>query len=228
LQKNASRILKNPNCLVPSEVQCLRTGKTINDSQVAKIVSGVESTPWRLADDTINWLVNYLYHERPAVVLEFGSGLSTVWLCEVLGRIHGPNGFRMLSVEQDTEELERTTRRLNGLGEFHACRVIHAPLMEARIADRPTFFYDLGGSSSDFAWLGKAEFVLVDGPFAPGPCREGTLSQACTYLRPGARFMMDDALREKELFTGVMWVKKGISVEGVLTLGEGIMIGSVP
>jgi hypothetical protein len=228
LQKHAAKILKNPNCLLRPDSPCFRTGKTINDSQVAEVLRSEESTPWRLTDDTINWLIDFLNWKRPQVVLEFGSGISTACLCLVLTRIHGSDGFRLLSVEQDAGELERTLGRMSKLEGFHSCRVIHAPLVQTLVAERYTFTYDLGMKSDDWAWLGKAEFILIDGPFAPGPCREGTLSQVRSHVKPGARFMMDDALRGKELLTGALWAQSGISVEGILTLGEGIMIGSVP
>jgi hypothetical protein len=228
LQKYAANVLKNPNCLTRPESSYFRTGETIHDSQVAEVLRREEATPWRLADDTINWLIDFLRHKQPRVVLEFGSGLSTACLCIALTRIHGSNGFRLLSVEQDTGELERTMGRMRELDGFYSCRVIHAPLVRTQVAERPTFIYDLEKSRDDLAWLGKAEFILIDGPYAPGPCREGTLSQVRPHVQPGASFMMDDALREKELLTGALWAQSGISVEGILTLGEGVMIGTVP
>jgi hypothetical protein len=228
LQEDARRVFNDPDCLVRPEQQCPRTGENIRDAQIAEMYRNTEPNPWRLADETMNWLVDFLYCKRPRVVLEFGSGLSTACLCVTLAKIHGPDGFRLLSVEQDMEELGRTLGRLDQYVGSHSCRVMHAPLMRAVVAERPTFFYDFIESSDDFSWMGKAEFVLIDGPFAPGPCREGTLSQVRPHLQSGADFMMDDALREKELFAGALWARSGIAVEGVLTIGEGIMIGHIP
>jgi hypothetical protein len=39
---------------------------------------------------------------------------------------------------------------------------------------------------------------------------------------------MDDALREKELVAGAEWARDGIRVEGVVTVGWGVMVGTVP
>jgi hypothetical protein len=79
-----------------------------------------------------------------------------------------------------------------------------------------------------FTWLGKAEFVLIDGPFSEGPCRYGTLPQMRAQLVSGVRFAMDDAFREKELLVGHLWAQEGIVINGVLTLGQGVMVGVVP
>ncbi len=106
---------------------------------------------------------------------------------------------------------------------------MHVPLTAARVEGRQTFFYDTDSMDSNhFAWLGKAELVFVDGPFAEGPCRYGTLTRVRRQLTPGARFIMDDALRGKELLAGAWWARENISVQGVLTLGQGMMLGSIP
>jgi len=129
---------------------------------------------------------------------------------------------------QDPREAERTRdglRRLDATS--FSCRVVCAPLIPAVVDGRATFFYDVRLCREHFAWLGKAEFVFIDGPFSEGPCRYGTLSRVREHLVPGARFVMDDALREKELAAGALWAREGIVVDGVLTLGEGIMVGSV-
>jgi hypothetical protein len=39
---------------------------------------------------------------------------------------------------------------------------------------------------------------------------------------------MDDAFRETELFAGTEWVRNGIVVDGVLAIGCGVMVGTIP
>jgi hypothetical protein len=76
--------------------------------------------------------------------------------------------------------------------------------------------------------LGAADLIFVDGPFADGPCRYGTLAQVRSYLAPGARLVLDDALRDKELLTAKLWAQDGVVVEGLITRGQGLMIGRIP
>jgi hypothetical protein len=83
-------------------------------------------------------------------------------------------------------------------------------------------------SHEHFLWLGKCDFVLIDGPYADGPSRYGTLPHVRDYLMPGARFCLDDALRPKEMLTGHLWAQEGIRVDGILTVGEGLLIGKIP
>jgi hypothetical protein len=227
LQRRATQVLGNANPLLPPE--SIRTGQCLRDSELATRLGGEGFGGWSPPVEEIDWLVDLLYQERPRVVLEFGSGRSTVCLCVILHRLHGADGFRLLSLDQDLENVARAANRLRGLDGRSSCRIVHVPLTPAVIDGKSTFFYDLDKLDSEhFAWLGKAEFVFVDGPFADGPCRYGTLPKVRAQLAPGARFAMDDALREKELVAGALWAQAGIAVEGVLTLGQGLLVGTVP
>jgi len=146
----------------------------------------------------------------------------------VLFRIHN-NAFRLLSIEQQPGEITKYSNIINQLDCSSCCRIVYAPLIATNVGGRTTKTYDLASVSSEhFRWLGKSDFVLIDGPYAEGPCRYGTLAQCRSFLQSGAVFVLDDALREKELFAALNWVKEGIFVEGIYTLGAGIMIGHVP
>jgi hypothetical protein len=227
LQRQAARVLGNADPLMLPSL--IRKGQCLRDSELAARLSGEDFGGWSPPVEEIDWLVDVLYQERPRLVLEFGGGRSTVCLCVILHRIHGTNGFRLLSLDQDPENVERATNRLHGLDGRSSCRIVHVPLTPTVVDGRSTFFYDLDKLDSEhFAWLGKAEFVFIDGPFANGPCRYGTLPKVRAQLTLGARFVMDDALREKELVAGALWAQEGIVVEGVLTLGQGLMVGTVP
>ena len=174
LQRQAAQVLGDANPLLPPSV--IRKGQCLRDGELATKLRGEDFGGWSPPVEEIDWLVDLLYKERPRVVLEFGSGRSTVCLCVILHRLHGTDGFRLLSLDQDLENVERATNRLRGLDSHSSCRIVHVPLTPAVIDGKSTFFYDLDKLDREhFAWLGKAEFVFVDGPFAEGPCRYGTL-----------------------------------------------------
>ncbi len=218
-----------PDPLLPSPSRLFTNGSDLKDPELAGILQGVELGKWTIASDTIAWLGGFLERERPKRVLEFGSGISTVCLCVMLQRVHGDEGFRLLSIEQSAIETDRTRRMLAALAGGRSCRVVHVPLKPAVVAGAATSFYDLNGScDAHFAWLGKTDFVFIDGPAAEGPSRYGTLTGLPPALISGARFAMDDGLREEELIAGRLWAREGIAVDGVLTNGRGILVGRVP
>ena len=229
LERCGTKILGKCNPLFPPLPQLFRNGEYLSDIELAEIFRGIELGNWSMSVNTIDWIVDFLYKYRPRTVLEFGSGLSTACLCLILQRIHGPQNFRLLSLDQSPEEVEQTVSKINSLDGFSSCRVIHVPLIPGTADNRSTFFYNIAGMSEEhFAWLGKAEFVLIDGPDSKGPGRYGTLHQVRSYLAEGARFAMDDGLREKELFLSSLWVQEGILIDGVITHGKGLMIGTIP
>jgi len=229
LRIRASTISCDEDPLLPPSSRLLTSGDCLRDAQLATILQGVELGRWAIASDTVDWLSDFLQRERPKVVLEFGSGVSTVCMCALLQRLHGPGGYKLLSLEQNPAEAERTSKILNALAGGGSCHVVHVPLIPAVVAGAPTFFYDLNGTCSErFAWLGKADFVFIDGPAAEGPSRYGTLTQVPSNIVAGAKFAMDDGLREEELLTGSLWAQQGIVVDGVLTRGKGLMIGNLP
>jgi predicted O-methyltransferase YrrM len=198
------------------------------DPDLSQLLDGLELDGFTLQPESLAWLVRFIESRKPRAVLEFGSGCSTQVLCRALHRLWAPKDFRLLSFDQDEGFVRQTKERLQALPGSDCCRVIHVPLMPGMAAGQQTQFYDLSKVLDEhWQWLGGAEFVFIDGPFADGPCRYQTLPAVRDHLLPYAPFAMDDALREKEIVTGVLWEQEGIKVDGVLTVGTGIMVGSV-
>jgi hypothetical protein len=221
--------LNDVDALVPPEGTYSRTGQEVHDRQISDLLTKNGSSSFRLADGAVNFILDLLNSEKPRAVIEFGSGISTLWLSMVLERIHGSHGFKLLSIEQDELELKRTIQMLDAYARFSSTRVVQCPLVSGMAGSRPTVFYDLTRIPyDDIRWLGEIEFVLIDGPFGKGPCRYGTVKQIGQYVKPGARFAMDDALREKELFTGYLWSQEGFFIDGIHMVGEGVMTGNFP
>jgi hypothetical protein len=227
LDRGATRSLNRLNPLSPPPNK--RKGNALLDRELAGLLAEEDFGGWSPQVEQIDWLQQLLQQLRPRAVLEFGAGRTTVCFCVLLHRIHGPGGFRVLSLDQDAENVQRASSRLKGLPGESCCRIVHTPLTAATVDGRQTAFYDTDAvDRPHFAWLGKADFVFVDGPYADGPCRYGTIPRVRKHLAAGARFIMDDALRGKELHAGALWARENIQVEGVLTLGQGMMVGVVP
>lgn len=198
------------------------------DSELSRLFSDVKFDGFALRPDSLAWLAGFLEKRKPRVVLEFGSGYSTLAQCAVLSRIHGPDGFRLLSFDQNPAYVQQTRESIQSLPGSACCRVVHVPLIPGTVAGHKTQFYDLSPDLNEhWNWLGRAEFVFVDGPFAEGPCRYRTVPSVREHLAQNAAFAMDDGLREKEIIVGRLWEREGMNVRGVLAVGNGIMIGSV-
>jgi len=228
LQQRVVKVFGDGDPFLPAWSKVIRKGEALRDGELAKLMREEDFGGWSPPVDVMDWYVDFLLTERPRTVLEFGGGRSTACLCTILTRIHGPNGFRVLTLDQEQENVDRTLGRLSGLEGRESCRIVHVPLVPAKVGSRQTSAYDVASvDPRHFEWLGEADFVFVDGPYAEGPCRYGTLPAVRGRLAPGARFVMDDALREKEMFAGRLWAREGIQIDGILTLGQGVMRGSI-
>jgi hypothetical protein len=228
VQAYAEKRLGDPCALahlygVPNEVPLFSA-----EPELAQHFHGFKWDGFSLRPETLEWLARFLEKRKPRTVLEFGSGYSTLVQCAVLQRLHGPEGFRLLSFEQDARYLQGTEKRLRALPGSASCRVIHVPLVPDTVAGQATLFYEISAHVMEhLEWLGRVEFVFIDGPYAEGPCRYRTLHAVRGHLAQRAYFALDDGLRQKELFVGSLWEREGIHVGGVLTIGCGIMVGSV-
>jgi predicted O-methyltransferase YrrM len=215
--------------MFPPRSHLMSTGAALRDPDLAILLRNDQLGEWTIAAETIEWLTTFLERERPRTVLEFGSGVSTLCLCLLLNRIHRDGDFRLLSLEQEPEVAQRTQARLSSVPGSASCRVVVAPLLPEVVRGQTTATYGALGSIADhFTWLGKADFIFIDGPAAEGPARYGTLSKLPPHVASGAAFAMDDSLREEELIAGTLWQEEGVLIDGVLTHGKGLMVGRLP
>ena len=210
------------------KIKLIQKGSKLAHLKLAGLLRDEELGKWSLTVEVINWLEEYLQKYAPRRVIEFGSGISTLVLTSLLSQIHSNGTFRILSIDQRLEDIENTQKMLKKTKYYNSCQIVHAPLVPTFAGDRATFSYQVSAIAKEyFNWLGKADFVLIDGPYSQGPARYSTLLQVLDHLAPGARFVMDDGLREKELFAASLWQKQGLHLEGVLTLGKGVVLGKV-
>lgn len=226
LQARASASTGVESPLLPDTGEIITDGGAVGDPELAWRLAGEEIGDWSLTADTIDWLADLLERAQPRRIVEFGSGVSTLCFCLLLARLHGPRSFRLLSLEQNAEYRDRTAARIEGEPGAGCCRVVHVPLVPSRVEGHDTRTYDFSVvEPQHFEWLGEIDFVFIDGPFAEGPCRYATLPWVRDRLAEGARFAMDDALRWKELHVADLWRREGVIMDGILTIGEGVLVG---
>lgn len=199
-------------------------GSALADPALAFALAEVELGTWSLGSASIDVLARAVDAERPAAILEFGSGVSTVCLAHFASQLDPAP--KIVSIEQDAVEVARTTHLLDRLPKVGSVHIIHAPLVDRIVAGRSVESYSLPIEELELVLGGTAvDLLLIDGPAAGDGARYGTLPLVMPYLAPRALVLLDDALRDGELEAAREWERRGfVSVEGVMALDHGLLV----
>lgn len=155
---------------------------------------------WAATPETLLTLVSRVLSgpENPLIV-ECGSGTSTVWIAMAL-RERG--GGKVISLEHDTDYADQTRRVLSDLGLSAYAEVRHAPLVTVQISGHDYQWFDTAALSG----LNDITLLFVDGP--PGYLGQMVRFPAIPLLAPqlgtGAWVVLDDIDRadEKKIVDG--------------------------
>lgn len=156
---------------------------------------------WAAAPDLLLYLVEQIRSRRPALVVELGSGTSTLWLATAL-RTFGIPG-RVVSLEHDPGYHEQTAQGLDrlGLGDFAEVRL--APLEQFTIQGETWPWY------AEAAWrdLRGCGLLFVDGPpgWSAPLARYPAVPLLADALIPGAAVLLDDHDRADEQAIVARW-----------------------
>jgi hypothetical protein len=211
-----------PDALVPPMETFRGTGAALSDRELARILEKDELGTWALDVASIEVLWEKLQADRPAAVLEFGAGVSTVMLARYAQWRAAEATERpiIISLEQAAGVREKVEQRLTSLGMSEGVHVMHAPLSE-------TSRYRIDLEQVKQRLNGRpVEWVLIDGPAGPDGCRDTTLPDVSLLCRDGARWFLDDALRDGELEILRKWSRlRGVEMEGIYPIGKGLATG---
>lgn len=148
-------------------------------------------------------LVEEVRNSRPGLVLELGSGASTVWLAAAMASL---GEGRLVSIEHDPAYHAATLAMLRANGLESRVDLRLAPIAPCTLEDgREWAWYDTGA----FTGLADVDLLLVDGP----PQSVGPMSRFPAFerlrgqLAPGARIFVDDATRDEERKMLQLWRK---------------------
>ncbi len=148
---------------------------------------------WMLPDDALDIISGLIGEHKPGLVVEAGSGRSTVVIADTLTRCCEDS--RLVSLEHLPEFDLSTTRWLaeNWLDEIAEVR--YAPIVDG--------WYD----PAAWADLTGIDMLIVDGP--PGHlshlAREPALRRLADKLSPGVVVVLDDAHRPQEQMILQRW-----------------------
>jgi len=206
-----------------------RSAKRLRTRPLATLLKGTELGRWSPGPRSIDELVEMVRELRPETVLELGSGTTTIVLAWAVRDALGPGARpRIVSVEQDPEHAAATTERLVAAGLDQGVTVITARLVDQEVEGRRTSCYALPGDLAEALEGRLADLVFIDGPAGPPGIRFGTLPLVQPFVRVGATFVLDDALRDGELEVARQWAALPYaSVLGVRLIEHGLLIGRV-
>jgi predicted O-methyltransferase YrrM len=147
-------------------------------------------------------LLHLIRLRQPRLVLELGSGTSSVWLGYALEQYGG----RLVSLDHDTDYARQTRAMLAAHGLTGVAEVREAPLREL-VADGKSYqWYDV----DKLADLTGVELLLIDGPpAATGPdARYPALGVLQKRLAATATVVLDDADRPDERDAVQRWTRE--------------------
>lgn len=165
-------------------------------------------------------LIHELLERRPRLVLECGSGFSTVIIALCLKKLEGG---RCISLDHDDYFAERTRRllKLHGVEDWAEVRTV--PLQERHVNDNLVPWY-----SSDFEKClhTGVDVLLIDGPpkhTAPR-ARYPALPLLRPYLSPDCVILMDDGRRADESWIATEWAREFRGEATYVDKGKGTWI----
>ncbi len=152
------------------------------------VTRGFVATP-----DILRELASRVVEHRPQVVLETGTGASTIAIAASLKR---NGGGHLWSLEHLGQYADATRRLLDTYELGDRVTVVDAPLVDTVLPDGIWPWYDV----SALTLTGPIELLFVDGP--PGGTAAMARYPAVPVLRerlsPGATIILDDAGRPDE------------------------------
>jgi len=155
---------------------------------------------WAASTDLLGEIVRAVSSHRPRLVVELGSGVSTLVIAAAL-RANGSG--QLISIDADGDYTAKTREQLqrHDLADWVQLRLAALQTMEFEGVSRP--WYD----SSVLAELKDIDLLLIDGP--PRLLRSDIRYPALPFfwkrLSPGAIVLLDDAARRSEQAIAKTW-----------------------
>ena len=158
---------------------------------------------WAISPEASLVLARAISRNQPELVVEAGSGSSTVVAALALAKVgHG----RVIALEHDSGYAVSTRQLLRDRGLEKYATVVDAPLREYKIGGETYQWYDV----AEDLFNAPIELLLVDGPpGTTGPvARFPAVPLLLEHLTSSANVMVDDAGRPAERKIVDMWQEK--------------------
>lgn len=189
--------------------------------------------------DTILFMQDVINMFQPRTILELGSGLSTVFLSDIL-----PENTTYVTVDDTTEQQSRTLDLAGKTGTAQKFKSILLSPCHYRVGTQedndgkervmPCYEFDektlhdaLGGE--------KPDMIIINGPTNAKTASNASLAKTLTmpilslYAASGALVCMSRAYADPEIFAMEQWQQSGAAnIIGIKAVGKGLLIGLRP
>lgn len=141
-----------------------RFAQLSNDTRAAVELSrlGLPYLPWSdasLLPSALQVVLNEIEINSRKTIVEFGSGISTIYIAQILSRLGG----RIVSFESDAEWATFVENRLAAFNLSEFASVVHAPLGPCALSKNGLNWYDEAVVATAVQDL-SVDCVVVDGP----------------------------------------------------------------
>ena len=193
-----------------------------------RILQQMPAGGWGIGHDSVGVLAQVFAAVKPSLVLEFGSGTSTVMFA-ALAEAQGGSS-RVVSLDESDDFAARTRGDLERLGLSRRATVLVAPVARRHLGDWQGLCYQpQPGALARALSGGRADLVFVDGPATwfkrRGDCRFGALLMARQCAGPQATVIVDDAFRRRDRAILHRWsTRAGAALLGIVAVDHGLAI----
>ena len=177
---------------------------------------------WTAYPDLAKTIVHECMMNKPGLVVELGSGISTLITAYALEQ-HGEVGAQVISLDHNEEYTQKTKNLIKSNKLESNAQVIYSPLEPRQIGDKIYNWYSLEGLTTKI----NIDLLIVDGPPVKTNqlARYPALPSLISRLSKDCVIILDDAARKSEQQTVSQWMhefpgfkheyignKKGLSI----------------
>ncbi|HEY9751904.1 MAG TPA: class I SAM-dependent methyltransferase [Coleofasciculaceae cyanobacterium] len=158
---------------------------------------------WAASPDFLKTVIELVLVEKPALIVEAGSGVSTVLIAYCLKRL---GKGKVISLDHDFKFADTTQNLLASHGLSEIATVVYAPLKEFEINGRKWLWYDKNRLKLDQT----IDFFVIDGPpqSVQKLARYPALPLLFQHLSDKAVLVLDDGYREDEREIVALWQRE--------------------
>lgn len=215
-----NRYSSKENILIPSGRYLRSRGENISVPELKEVLAGNMIGNWTLDRNSIVILWKKLMEIKPTIILEAGSGISTLLFAKFQEK-HNQNG-RVISLEQDKKEKIRVEDLLKKFKLDSFVNILYAPLnSRGGYEFSHQNILQISGNK-------KGDWLMIDGPCGTDGSRDQVMYDLLPYMNPGSIWFADDSFRDGELSFLKQWEdRKDIEVTGIYPVGKGLATGKI-